>query len=304
MTAASGPVRYLFLRREGPDKEGDPQGWPPAVAQTGSDDVVCVGIQLTASGDGWRTEPLPRVPDVAEIPENVLVVTRDTELGFTLGRPADTIVMLLGARVEEVEAKEPGRLTHLVVARPGGSGRRAGQAVVVPASALVLAQYVEREGRTEAALGLRMTPAELSSATPWMMDAAVMARATVAVDRAVLSPRARHLITLEVRAGRVSLHGRAELASSEEAAIRELEATPGVVDVVSHLLVDESLTDLVEQALAEKGITGVTALAEHGLISLHGMAEDAATRRKAEDTAARIPGVRGVVNRIEVHASV
>jgi osmotically-inducible protein OsmY len=304
MTAASGPVRYLFLRREGPAKDSDLPGWPPAVAQVGAEDTVCVAVQLTASGDGWRADPLQGVPEAADIPENVLVVTRDTELGFTLGRPTDTVVMLLGARVEEVAPKEPGLLTHLVVARPDGAGRRAGQPLVVPASAMVVTHYVEHEGRTEAALGLRMAPGDLGSATPWMMDAAVTAHATSAVDRAVLSARARHLITLEVRAGRVSLHGRAELASHEEAAIRDLEATPGVVDVVSHLLVDESLTDLVERALADKGITGVTALGEHGLISLHGVAPDSATRRKAEDTAARIPGVRGVVNRIEVHASV
>jgi osmotically-inducible protein OsmY len=120
----------------------------------------------------------------------------------------------------------------------------------------------------------------------------------------VLSPRARHMLTLEVHAGRVSLHGRAELATSVDEAIGALETAPGVIDVVSHVLLDEALTDQVEVALAERGIVGVTALAEHGLVSLHGVAKDAATRRKAEDAAARIPGVRGVVNRIEIAASV
>ena len=302
MAVASGPVRYLFLRREGPGKEGDLPGWPPALPQVGAEDVECVAVQLTPAAFGWRAEPLDHIPGPAAIPENTLVVTRDTEFGLLLGRQSDAAVPLLAARVEEVTAKEPGRLTHVVVARPVGIDRT--QPTVVSASSIVVTQYVERRNRTEAALGLRLSPGQLAEMTPWVPDGALEAAAERAVDRAVLSPRARHLITVEVRAGRVSLHGRAELASNAEAAIRELEATPGVVDVVSHLLVDEWLTDIVEQALAEQGITGVTALAEHGLISLHGVAPDAATRRKAEDTAARIPGVRGVVNRISVQTPV
>jgi BON domain len=304
MAAATGPVRYLFLRRETPGAGGDLKGWPPALPQVGAEDVICSAVQLVAAEDGWRAEPLQRVPAEAEVPENALVLTRDTEFGFVGGRPTDVTVALLGVRVEEIAPKEAGHLTHVVVARPATSGRQPGQPTVVPASALVVTDYVERRGRTEATLGLRLSPSDLAHLPPWMPDAAVEAVASLAVDGAVLSPRARHLITLEVRAGRVSLHGRAELASNEEAAVRELEATPGVVDVVSHLLVDESLTDIVERALAEQGITGVTVLAEHGLVSLHGVAKDTAMRRKAEDIAARTPGVRGVVNRIEVGASV
>ncbi|HEV7127245.1 MAG TPA: BON domain-containing protein [Ktedonobacterales bacterium] len=167
-----------------------------------------------------------------------------------------------------------------------------------------MTNYVERGGRTEASLDLRLAPGELTQYSPWMPDAAIRSLAEEAVDRAVLSPRARHTITLEVHSGRVSLYGRVEIASHSDAAIHELEQTPGVVDVANYLLIDESLQDAVEQALAEKGITGVRALAEHGLISLHGEAPDSQTRFKAQDIAARVTGVRGVVNRLEVRQQI
>lgn len=304
MTDATGPAHYLFLSREGPATEDDPSAWPPAIADLASEDVVCVAAQLAPAEGGWRVEPLQAVPNVADIPENALVVTRDTEFGFTQGRPTDATAMLLGLRVEDDEPGQPARLVHLIVTPAGTPGRRGGAPRVVSAQALVITEYQERHGQTQAALGLRCAPTEVQEAKQWMADPAIEAVATRVVDRAVLSPRARHMLTLEVHAGRVSLHGRAELATSVDAAVQQLEAAPGVVDVVSHVLLDESLTDLVEQALAERGIAGVTALSEHGLVSLHGVAKDAATRRKAEDTVARIPGVRGVVNRIEVAAPV
>lgn len=304
MAAGSHPVHYLFLRREGPAQEGDPLDWPTAITRVGSDDVMCVAIQLAAAEDGWRAEPLQRIPPIEEIPENALVLTRDTELGFVLGRSDETVVFL-GCRVEETAPNEPGRVTHVVVyAQSGGLARRLRRPVVVPTTALVLSSYAEHQGQTQASLDLRLSAGDLADMTLWLPDESIEPLASRAVDDAVLSVRARHLMTLEVQAGRVSLHGRAELASHAEAAVAALQATPGVVDVVDHLLVDESLQDLVEQALAAKGITGIRALAEHGLISLHGEAEDPKSRRQAEDIAARVTGVRGVVNRIVVRASV
>ena len=303
MSAASGPVQYVFLRREGVPKPGDPAGWPPEGAQASSEGAVAAAVQLVAAAHGWQVTPLQTVPPVSEIPEDALVLSRDTELGFSAGRPTDMTAALLGVRIEDVSESEPARLVHLVVgAKAAGSGRRMGQPTVVPAEALVLAAYEERGGQSAAALALKLAPGDLARMPQWMLDIAVERLAAEAVDRAVLLPHARHLITLEVQAGRVSLHGRAELVSYAEAAERELLATPGVVDVADHLLIDESLTDAVEQALADKGITTVTALAEHRLISLHGTVSDATTRRTAEDIATRVTGVRGVVNRIEVRA--
>lgn len=302
MAVASGPVRYLYLRQEGTPATSDPKDWPPPAAHFGDDDATYVAVQMMAAEDGWRVEPLDAVPLEADIPEGALVMSRATELGFIQGR-SDATVALLGVRVEETEPKAPGRLTHLVVYGRGG-GVRTVRPVVVPASEIVVTSYAERAGRTEATLDLRGAPSNLVAYSPWLPDAAIAPLAERAVDDAVLSPRARHDIVLEVHSGRVALHGRTEITSNADAAIGRLEQTPGVVDVANYLLIDEQLQDIVEQALAEKGITNVRALAEHGLISLHGEAPDSATRYKAQDIAARVTGVRGVVNRIELPSQV
>lgn len=303
MAAASGPVRYLFLRREGPEREGEPADWPPPVLDVTSDDQACVALQVAATADGWSVTPLAKVPPLDAIPADTFVLSRDTALGLLLGR-GDDVVALLAARAERTEPKEPERLTHLVVFPTEGALARRARPTVVPASAIVLSDFVERGGQTRAAMDLRLSAAELSELPPWLPDATLEGIASSVVDQAVLSARARHMLTLEVNAGRVAVHGRAELATSAQAAVVALEGTAGVLEVGEHILVDEQLTDAVERALAEKGITDVHALAEHGLISLHGEAPDAATRRQAEDIAARVTGVRGVVNRLAVRASV
>lgn len=301
MAVASGPVHYLYLRHEGPLVPGALKDWPPPASHFGDDDATCVAVRMMATEDGWHVAPLDQVPVPADIPEGALVMSRETEFGFTAGKP-DATVALLGVRVEELEPKTPGRLTHLVVFGHGGNVRTA-RPVVVPVAAIVVTNYAERAGRTEASLDLRGAPGDLANYMPWLPDTAIEPLAVRAVDDAVLSPRARKTITVEVNSGRVALHGRTEIASNADAAISQLEQTPGVVDVADYLLIDEQLQDLVEQALAEKGITGVRALSEHGLISLHGAAPDTATRYKAQDIAARVTGVRGVVNRIELASS-
>lgn len=302
MTVASGPVRYLYLRQAGPLTPGDLKDWPPPATQFADDDATCVAVRMMPAEDGWHVEPLDDMPVPDDIPEGALVMSRETEFGFTAGRHEATVA-LLGVRVEELEPKTPGRLTHLVVYGYGGNVRTA-RPVVVPAAAIVVTSYAERGGRTEATLDLRGAPGELANYMPWLPDTTIEALAVRAVDEAVLSPRARKTITVEVHSGRVALHGRTEIASNADAAISQLEQTPGVVDVADYLLIDEQLQDMVEEALAAKGISGVRALSEHGLISLHGESPDAITRRQAEDIAARVTGVRGVVNRIELASQV
>jgi hypothetical protein len=265
--------------------------------------VVAVAAQMMADADGWHVASLATLPRPDDIPENVLVVTRESELTFTDERAADASAQLLALRVEQQGAGAWDLLTHLVVLPVSGSGKIGPQGHVAPAAALLLTEYAERGGRSMASLGLRGGPRELAEMPVWLPDPMVQASAEAAVDRAVLPPHARHVITLETHAGRVSLHGRAELESYAEAAEVELLASPGVVDVANHLLVDESLTDTVDQALAAAGITGVYSLAEHRLISLHGTVDDERARRKAEDVARKVTGVQGVLNRVAVRAA-
>jgi hypothetical protein len=302
MSATSGPVHYIYLRRDSANQDGASFAWPPAEAASDGESVVSLAAQLVAEVGGWRVAPLAELPAADAIPENALVVTRDSELTFTDPR-ADANTQLLALRVEQAGAGEGDALTHLVVLPVTGAGKVAAQAFVVPAAALVLTEYAERGGRSTASLGIRGGPRELGEMPVWLPDAEVQQSAEAAVDRAVLLPHARHLITLETHAGRVALHGRAELESYADAAEAELLVSPGVVDVANHLLVDESFKDTVDQALAAAGITSVYSLAEHRLISLHGEVDDAQTRRKAEDVARKVTGVQGVLNRIEVRAA-
>jgi predicted nucleic acid-binding protein len=301
MSASSGPVHYIFLRQADAEPNGAQPAWPPAEAASDGESVVAAAAQLVADAEGWSVTPLGQVPALADIPESALVVTRDTELTFTDERAADDTAHLLALRVEQAGAGDV--LTHVVALPVTGAGKVAAQPSVVPAAALVLTEYAERGGRSAASLGLRGGPREVSAMPVWLPDSAIQSAAEAAVDRAVLLPHARHLITVETHSGRVALHGRAELESYAEAAEAELLTSPGVVDVTNHLLVDESLKDTVDQALAAASISGVYSLAEHRLISLHGTVDDERTRRKAEDIARKVTGVQGVLNRIEVGAA-
>jgi hypothetical protein len=301
MSATSGPVHYIYLRSTGAPTDGGQPAWPPAEVTSDGESVVAEAAQMVVDADGWHVAPLAALPALEAIPENALVVTRASELTFTDERAADASAQLLGLRVEPQGAGDV--LTHLVVLPVSGSGKVGAQARVAPVAALMLTEYAERGGRSIASLGLRGGPRELAEMPVWLPDPQVQASAEAAVDRAVLPPHARHLITLETHAGRVALHGRSELESYAEAAEAELLTSPGVVDVANHLLVDEALTDMVDQALAAAGISGVYSLAEHRLISLHGTVEDASTRRKAEDVARKVTGVQGVLNRIAVRVS-
>ncbi|HEY7984767.1 MAG TPA: BON domain-containing protein [Ktedonobacterales bacterium] len=302
MSATSGPVHYIFLLRANAGQDGASFTWPPTEAASDGESTIAEAAQLVADEGGWRVAPLAELPAADAIPENALVVTRDSEFTFTDPR-AEASAQLLALRVEQGGVDVGDVLTHLVVLPVTGAGKVAAQASVVPAAALVLTEYAERGGRSMASLGIRGGTRELAEMPVWLPDSAVQQSAEEAVDRAVLLPHARHLITLETHAGRVALHGRAELESYADAAETELLASPGVVDVANHLLVDESFKDTVDQALAAAGISSVYSLAEHRLISLHGVVDDEQTRRKAEDVARKVTGVQGVLNRIAVRAA-
>jgi osmotically-inducible protein OsmY len=74
-----------------------------------------------------------------------------------------------------------------------------------------------------------------------------------------------------------------------------LSHAAGVVDIDDHIIYIDRLKDQVEEALAAKGLSDIAVLGEHGLIALRGVVPDSKTRYKAKDTAASIPGVRGVI---------
>jgi BON domain len=311
MDVMTGPVRYIFLRTTRGHEEVE--NWPPTIKPLETpENTVCKSIKLYGMDSLWKAECGSK--DESQSGQNdqrgtspraesgpPLILTRATVLGLLQGgKRGKAEVELLGVRVVDVEGKGVEYASHFVVAALPGAGLGPRRPAVVPIDGLILEEYVEQGSYAEVSLALRLTPSEYSLAPRYLADPIILRLAKRTLDQSILSPRARHGITLEVEAGRISMHGRAELTSFGDQAKEALLQSPGVVDVADHLLYDEDLTDLVQTALSAKGFIAITVLTEHGLINLRGEAPDAARRYQAEDIAKRTPGVRGVVNDIVI----
>ena len=315
MQVMTGSVRYFFLKAAG---QQDMSQWPPKNKPLeGPDNIVCASIRLyPMTTAGWRAEPVTEdTAASAGMPvEPAFVLTPDTAFGLLQdGRRGKAEVGLLGVRVVNLENKGVEYATHLVVhALPGSGLGSTRQRVIAPIDALVLSEYVEQGDRAEARLDLRIPPSDYATLPQYLRDEEVQRLAKDTLDVAVQNtarfysygPYARHGITTEVEAGRVSIYGRVDLATTGQQIRRALEATPGVVEVADHLLYIEDLKENVEQALAAKNLDYIQVLSEHALIILIGDVPDSKTRYQAEDIAKRIPGVRGVVNNLVVQAPV
>ncbi|HEX9036861.1 MAG TPA: BON domain-containing protein [Ktedonobacterales bacterium] len=294
MRVLSGPPRYFFLRRARGVRE-ELAHWPPADISTEPPaNAVCVAVRLHPTEGAWQAEGVDSEAALKVPADGAFVLTRDTMLGLTREYRSPVTLALLGVRVVKMDDGE--FTSHLVVRATGGLGPGAPTGpLVVPVSAMILGQYIERGSYAEAELDLRLSPAQIVAAPAYMADARIHRIAGATLDQAILSPVARHAITFETMAGRVSLYGRSDLTALGEDVRAALVQAPGVVDVDDHIIYVDQLKDLVERALAAKGLADIAVLAEHGLISLRGVVSDARTRYKAKDTAASIPGVRGVI---------
>jgi hypothetical protein len=311
MDVMTGPVRYIFLRTTRGREEVE--NWPPTIKPLETpENTVCKSIKLYGMDSLWKAEcgsadgsqsgqaDPSRAAQQAE-PGPPLILTRATVLGLLQGgKRGKAEVELLGVRVVNPESKGVEYASHFVVAALPGAGLGLRRPAVVPVDGLILEEYVEQGSYAEVSLALRLSPGEYASVPRYLADPIILRQAKRTLDQSILSPRARHGITLEVEAGRISLHGRAELTSFGEQAKEALLQSSGVVDVADHLLYDEDLTDLVQAALLDKGFTAITVLTEHGMINLLGEAPDSKRRYQAEDIAKRTPGVRAVVNDIVI----
>lgn len=294
MRVLSGPPRYFFLRRARSARE-EVAHWPPETkSPEPPENLLCVAVRLLPVEGAWRAEPVANEADLRTEIDGAFVLTRDTTFGLSHDSRSDANLALLGVRVVKVEGVE--YASHLI-ARATGGVPMVGRAtpLVLPIGEMILGAYIERGTRAEAELDLRMSPTQVSAAPVYLGDAAIERNVGRALDQAILSPVARHALTYEVLAGRVSLYGRAEFSAIGEEARAALTQTPGVVDIDDHIVYTDLLKDQVEQALAAKDLNNISVLCEHGLITLTGVVADSKTKYKAKDTAAGIPGVRGVV---------
>lgn len=315
MQVMSGSVRYFFLKAPG---QQEIPHWPPKnKTLEGPNNIVTLAVRLyPMTAAGWRAEPVTKdaTTTPGSAPESAFVLTSNTALGLLQdGKRGRAEVGLLGVRVVNLDNKGVEYATHLVVhALPGSGLGSTRQVVIAPIDALVLSEYIEHGDRAEAALDLRIAPADYATLPQYLPDEEVQRLAKDTLELAVQNtarfysygPYARHGITIEGEAGRVSVYGRVDLATTGDQIRHALEATPGVVEVADHLLYIEDLKGKVEQALAAKNLDYIQVLSEHALIILLGDVPDSKTRYQAEDLAKRIPGVRGVVNNLVVQTPV
>lgn len=320
MHVVTGPARYYYLRKVRGHEEFD--NWPPPIKPLeGPAHVVCTAVRLYADASGWRAEyadgsrPATAPNDSSATTDGpAFMLNRSTVLGLLHeGKRGRAEVGLVGVRVVNVANKGIDFATHLIVHALSGSGLGSTrQLVVAPIDAMVLGEYIEHGDRAEAELDLRIDPAQYAVLPRFMSDDAILVGARQALDASVentarfytYGPYARHGISLEAEAGRVSMYGRADLKATGEIVTQALLAAPGVVEVSDHLLYVEDLQEKVQTALAAKGLGDVQVLSEHALIMLGGEVASTKERYQAEEIAKRIPGVRGVVNSLVVSAPV
>jgi osmotically-inducible protein OsmY len=271
--------------------------WPPEdkslAGEEGPDNRVAVGVRLFPTEGAWRAEAVQTEAELREQTEGAFILTRDTILGLARESHSPATLALVGVRVVKMDDGE--FASHVVVRVTRGLAGAPTAPIVLPVSAMILGRYVERGTRAEAELDMRLTPAQVAAAPALLPDARIYHAVGVALDQTVLSAVARHALTYETLAGRVSLYGKADLSALGEEVRAALSHTAGVVDIDDHIIYIDRLKDLVEEALTAKGLSDIAVLGEHGLIALRGVVPDSKTRYKAKDTAASIPGVRGVI---------
>ncbi len=311
MVVAAGPARYFFLRRIRASDEEIPH-WPPEIKPLQlPDNQVTLAVLLFPEEEGWRAEMARDEAALNGDLGGAFVMTRDTTI---TAMPDDRRVLadlvLMGVRVARSGEKGPEYATHLVVRVIDGGGSGAPKRpIVVPIERLMLGQYVERGKRTIASvqLHLQMNASELAQMPAYMPDALIERYVHQTLDETVPSQRARHEIKPEVQGGRVNLYTDnrfpMELITTGEAVKAALDHTPGVVEISDHMIYVELNQEQVSEALAAKGLGDVSVLSEHGLIILSGAVKDNATRHQARDIAMKIPGVKGVVNDLEIQAA-
>ena len=114
-------------------------------------------------------------------------------------------------------------------------------------------------------------------------------------------------INVTVQDGIVRLRGSVITSINKSRAEAAVCSIPGVLDIENHLVVDDELAIDVAQALARDARTRletVTVGAHNGVIALYGRVANAVVREVAEEVAANVPQVRGIINCLQAPGGV
>ncbi len=112
-------------------------------------------------------------------------------------------------------------------------------------------------------------------------------------------------IAVEVQDGVVTLNGWVRTPAMKHMATRLAREIPGVKEVHNHLIVDDELERAVALALEqepslEDDFPGIHVDSLAGVITLWGYVSSEEDKRRAEEIAAHVPGVRKVINDLKI----
>jgi osmotically-inducible protein OsmY len=142
-------------------------------------------------------------------------------------------------------------------------------------------------------------------------DPAIAAEVARALEATLLDPHARRAVHARIEDGHVDLSGIIDAEEEYLAVIGAIRRIPGVRGVQADLIVTERLADQVAAAigaLEAKGALGddpqIEVLSEHQIVYLTGSVASSKVSADAERAAIAVPGVRIVVNQLQVRAPI
>jgi osmotically-inducible protein OsmY/sporulation protein YlmC with PRC-barrel domain len=226
--------------------------------------------------------------------EEARVARRGTLEGSTVALQSGQEVWATDGRAGRVDLlllDASGQVCHFVIRK----GRVLGRDVIVPVDWI---SAIDERG-----VWLVVDRAALYRLPPYRPDSAIAAD----VDQALWSDEVIRALDIEtidvaVRDGVVTLSGYATTPTSKARAERAARQVPGVLRVENEIVTDAEVVTAVAQALARDERTRRARIfvnAEHGVVRLSGEIENPDVRAAAEEIAAGVPQVRGVINDIQ-----
>jgi osmotically-inducible protein OsmY len=283
-----------------------PGGWSSGTLITGLAGVNVRGVLVRPfdlvvthtllKGSGRRL----RIPTGAQVVGNVGAVLPEGNVRLVRGAS----VTQGGKRVGRVSAvwcdRATGHIMHVLVRPEGGLLRR-------PPERVLSADEVSELTSEGLLLGAGTTP--IKALTTFRPDREIEADLRIGLAEALPAPNARRAVKLLVETGVVHVGGLVETEQQVSAARQAVSRVRGIRTLEMDLVSIETLGARVERqlaaVLAENGVAraagaGVRVLAEHGIIYLEGSVPSKELRRALERAAQAVPGVKVVMNSLEV----
>ena len=258
----------------------DPAHYLPLAAE---DQGYQAGEALASiHGHGWRRRQEAGVARHGALQGHGLALRSGQQVWAIDGR---------AGRVDRLLLNAGGQVSHFVIHK----GRLPGHDVIVPVDWI--------SAISERGVWLAMKREALERLPLYRTDSAIAHD----VDQALWADgviRALDVETIEASVGDgvVTLSGYASTPTSKALAERAVRQVPGVLGVKSEIVTDNDVEVAVAEALASAAPTRgqpIRSHASHGFVKLSGEVDSADVRAAAEEIAAGVADVRGVINHIQ-----